>query len=161
MKAYRLGYSHIKIMGLMMVPFGGKICGLDPRRVFQSKMNTVRVLGASWGTVLKNQVTFLNSTDFGSSEGWKWIGHTPSRWDSGTWKELVFKTFDIQPWTHHFSKGTLSHRSSPYLLLDMKLLLPSYTSIIKGQAKKHLKVHINVTTTVFLLFQWKTTVSTM
>ena len=31
----------------MMVPFGGKICGLDPRRVFQSKMNMFRVLGAS------------------------------------------------------------------------------------------------------------------
>ena len=52
-----------------MVPFGGKICELDLLRVFQSKMNTVRVLGASWGTVLKNRVTYLNSTDFGSSEG--------------------------------------------------------------------------------------------
>lgn len=152
-----IGYSHIKIVGLMMVPFGGKICGLDPLRVF--KMNTVRVLGTSWGTVLKNQVTYLNSTDFGSSEGWKWIGHTPSRWDSGTWKELVFKTSDIQPC--HFSEGTISHTSSPYLLHDMKLLLPSYTSIIKAQMTKQLKVQINVTTTVFLLFQWKTTVSTM
>ena len=124
-------------MGLLMVPFGGKICGLDPPTVFQSKMNTVIVLGASWGTVLRNQVTYLNSTDFGSSEGWKWIGHTPSRWHSGTWKELVFKTFDIQPC--HFSKGTLSHRSSPNLLHDMKLLLPSHTSIIKAQMQKKTK----------------------
>lgn len=154
-----IGYSHIKFMGLLMVPFSGKICGLDPPTVFQSKMNTVIVLGASWGTVLRNQVTYLNSTDFGSSEGWKWIGHTPTKWDSGTWKELVFKTFDIQPC--HFSKGTLSHQSSPYLLRDMKLLLPSHTSIIKAQMQKKLKVHINVTTTVFLLFQWKTTVNTM
>ena len=118
-----IGYSHIKFMALLMVPFGGKICGLDPLTVFQSKMNTVIVLGASWGTVLRNQVTFLNSTDFGSSEGWKWIGHTPSRWHSGTWKELVFKTSDIQ--LCHFYKRTLSHRSSPNLLHDMKLLLPS------------------------------------
>ena len=154
-----IGYSHIKFMGLLMVPFSGKICGLDPPTVFQSKMNTVIVLGASWGTVLRNKVTYLNSTDFGRPEGWKWIGHTPTKWDSGTWKELVFKTFDIQPC--HFSKGTLSHQSSPYLLHDMKLLLPSHTSIIKAQMQKKLKVHINVTTTVFLLFQWKTTVNTM
>ena len=154
-----IGYSHIKFMGLLMVPFSGKICGLDPPTVFQSKMNTVIVLGASWGTVLRNKVTYLNSTDFGRSEGWKWIGHTPTKWDSGTWKELVFKTSDIQPC--HFSKGTLSQRSSPNLLHDMKLLLHSHTSIIKAQMQKKLKVHINVTTTVFLLFQWKITVSTM
>jgi len=36
--------SHIKVTGVIVIPFGVKICGLVSLRVLKSKITTVRVI---------------------------------------------------------------------------------------------------------------------